>query len=95
MVRFLGAFPASLTFFVSTTSLIGSIWIPALWGHIFTTTTSLSWNGRFHAEPSPESRKWGDLCLCGGLDIPSWQKLHWFMTFHISIWWDFELCFGG
>ena len=30
MARFLGAFPASLNFFVNTTFLIGSIWIPAL-----------------------------------------------------------------
>jgi len=35
MARFLGTFPASLTFSVSTTSLIGSMWIPALWGHIY------------------------------------------------------------
>jgi len=43
------------------------------------------------------------LCVCAGsftfvqrgLDIHSWQKLHWFTMFHISIWGSLELCLGG
>ena len=102
MARFLGVFPASLTFFVSTACLIGNIWIPALWGHICnhnvtfmkrmvsrrTVARSSSIGGFTFAR--------GALRLCrGGLEIPSWQKLHWFITFPISIWGRLELCFGG
>jgi len=36
------------------------------------------------------------LCLCrGGLDIQCCQKLHWFITFHISILGSLELYLGG
>jgi len=57
MARFMGAFPTSHTFFVSTTSLIGIAYGFLLFEVTFRTTTSLSWKGWFHAEPSPESRQ--------------------------------------
>jgi len=47
MARFLGAFPTSRTFFVKTTSMIGSNGF-LLCEVTFTATTSLSWNGWFH-----------------------------------------------
>jgi len=39
----------------------------------------------------------GGLYVCageGGLDIKTWQKFHWFVVFHTSIWGGLELCLG-
>ena len=57
MARFSGAFPTSHIFSVNTTSLIGIAYGFLLCEVTFTTTTSLSSYGWFHAEPSPESRQ--------------------------------------
>ena len=45
--RFLGAFPTSQAFFVNTTSVISSIWIPIVWGHIHNHNVTFM-NGWFH-----------------------------------------------
>jgi len=45
------------------------------------------------AEPSPESFKYR-LCR-GSWHSENWQKLNWFIVFHISIWGGLKLCLVG
>jgi len=37
----------------------------------------------------------GALRLCRGLEIHLWQKFHWFIVFHISIWGTWSYVSGG
>ena len=37
----------------------------------------------------------GALCLCGGAwNSKNWQKINWFIVFHVLIWGGLELCLG-
>jgi len=48
-------------------------------------------------EPSRESFQQGGFAFVRGRAWHSknWQKLHWFIVFHASIWGGLQLCLGG
>jgi len=48
-----------------------------------------------NTEQSPESFQLGALHLCrGAWHSKNWQKLHWFIVFHVSIWGGLGVLFG-